>query len=291
MKAFLPRYIETLEQGKFAEKLHRARQLLANCQVCPQNCRVNRLTGELGECRTGSRPIISSFFPHFGEEAPLVGTRGSGTIFMAGCNLKCLFCQNYEISHLVEGYEVSVQRFGEMMLELQVMGCHNINVVTPSHVVPQVIEAIQFAAERGLRIPLIYNSSGYDSMTSLKLLDGIVDIYMPDFKFFDDEVAQKYTAVKNYAKVAKKAIKEMHRQVGDLIIQNGVAVRGLLVRHLVMPGQIDQSRNIFNFIARNISKNTYINVMAQYRPYGEARNYTDIALFYFKAIYLYNRAC
>ncbi len=206
-----------------------------------------------------------------------MGHHGSGTIFIAGCNMLCDFCQNYEISHLREGREVTPQQFGQLMLDLQEAGCHNINIVTPSHVVPQLIEALYYAARQGLTIPLVYNTSAYDSLSSLALLNGLVDIYMPDFKFFDDAVAARYSPVKNYATIAKHAIKEMYRQVGDLQFDSrGIAVRGLLIRHLVMPGYLEQSRKIFHFIAREISPNTYVNVMAQYRPHGEAFHYPEI---------------
>ncbi len=274
---YKPGYLNLLETGKFEERVKQAQRLLQNCRVCPWNCRVNRLAGELGKCQTGRFPLVSSAFPHFGEEAPLVGLHGSGTIFMAGCNLLCDFCQNYEISHLREGREVTSTQLGRLMLDLQDMGCHNINVVTPSHVVPQLIEALYFAAQQGLSIPLVYNTSAYDSLSSLALLNGLVDIYMPDFKFFDDAAFARYSPVKNYATIAKHAIKEMHRQVGDLQIDSrGIAVRGLLIRHLVMPGYLEQSRKIFHFIAREISPNTYVNIMAQYRPHGEAFRYPEI---------------
>jgi len=272
-----PAYIDTVRSSQFLRRLKLARELLAPCRVCPRNCQVNRLQEETGECGVGRLAIISSYFPHFGEERPLVGQHGSGTIFMAGCNLGCVFCQNFEISHLRRGEPVPPERFAGMMLELQKAGCHNINIVTPSHIVPQLLEAVSLAARHGLQIPLVYNSSGYDSMASLKLLEGIVDIYMPDFKFFDDAVAARYTAVSNYGSVARKALREMHRQVGDLQIdENGLARRGLLVRHLVMPGMLEQSRQIFHFLASEISRNTYVNIMAQYRPMGEAYRYPDI---------------
>jgi putative pyruvate formate lyase activating enzyme len=272
-----PIYLRTLPAGKSEEKIAAGRNLLSNCQVCPRQCGVNRLEGELGECRIGYEPIISSYFPHFGEEAPLVGRNGSGTIFIGGCNLLCLFCQNYDTSHLLSGRAVSIQHFAELMLKLQQVGCHNINIVTPSHIVPQLIEALHLAAQKGLTIPLVYNSGGYDSLESLKLLEGLVDIYMPDFKFFSDTLGEKYTAVKNYGTIARQAIKEMHHQVGDLVIDNGIARRGLLVRHLLMPGMLEDSRRIFHFLVDEISRDTYLNIMPQYRPAGEAGNYEEIA--------------
>jgi putative pyruvate formate lyase activating enzyme len=271
-----PIYLQTLPAVESEEKIAAGRNLLRKCQVCPRRCGVNRLEGELGECHTGYEPIISSYFSHFGEEAPLVGRNGSGTIFMGGCNLLCLFCQNYDTSHLLSGQTVSIQHFAELMLRLQRAGCHNINIVTPSHIVPQLIEALHLAVQNGLTIPLVYNSGGYDSLESMQLLEGLVDIYMPDFKFFSDALGEKYTAVKNYGSIAKQAIKEMHRQVGDLIIENGIARRGLLVRHLVMPGMLEDSRQVFHFLADEISCNTYLNVMPQYRPAGEATNYEEI---------------
>ena len=271
-----PVYLDLLQKNQFPEKIEQAKKLLISCRVCPRQCRVNRLAGELGECRSGYDPIISSYFPHFGEEAPLVGHHGSGTIFIGGCNLLCLFCQNYDVSHQLSGRPASIPRFAQLMLRLQKSGCHNINIVTPSHIVPQLIEALYLAAQAGLALPLVYNSSGYDSLESLQLLDGLVDIYMPDFKFSSDELGAKYTAVDNYGTIVKQAIKEMHRQVGDLVIENGIARRGLLVRHLVMPGMLEDSRQVFHFLANEISRNTYLNVMPQYRPAGEAANYNEI---------------
>jgi putative pyruvate formate lyase activating enzyme len=271
-----PVYLDLLQKNQFPEKIERAKKLLFSCRVCPRQCRVNRVAGELGECRSGYEPIVSSYFPHFGEEAPLVGHHGSGTIFIGGCNLLCLFCQNYDVSHQLSGRPASIPRFAELMLRLQKSGCHNINIVTASHIVPQLIEAFYLAAQDGLTLPLVYNTSGYDSLESLELLDGLVDIYMPDFKFFSDELGAKYTAVDNYGTIARQAIRDMHRQVGDLIIENGIAQRGLLVRHLVMPGMLEDSRQIFHFLANEISRDTYLNVMPQYRPAGEAGNHAEI---------------
>jgi len=265
-----------IEDNQFRQKIEQGRALLQNCEVCPRHCHVNRLKGELGECRSGYEPIVSSYFAHFGEEAPLVGARGSGTIFIGGCNLQCLFCQNYETSHLLEGRTVTISQLAEMMLTLQENGCHNINIVTPSHIVPQIIEALFQAKKEGLSIPLVYNSGGYDSLRSLHILDGLVDIYMPDFKFYSDTLGSRYTAVPNYATVTREAIKEMHRQVGDLVIEQGLARRGLLVRHLVMPGMMNDSEKIFHFLASQISANTYMNIMPQYHPAGEAGYYPQI---------------
>ena len=241
------------------------------CGLCPRECGINRLEGELGTCETGRNAIVSSYNAHFGEESPLVGRYGSGTIFVGGCNLLCSFCQNYEISHLKEGVEVEPEQMAAMMIHLAERGCHNINFVTPTHVVPQLLESLAQAAEHGLDIPLVYNSSGYDKKETLEILDGIVDIYMPDFKFWDGCWAERYCEAPDYPERAEKALKEMHRQVGDLVIDDqGVAVRGLLVRHLVMPGDIAGTEKVLEFIADEISPNTYVNVMDQYRPCGDA---------------------
>ncbi len=216
-------------------------------------------------------PVISSYFPHFGEETPLVGRYGSGTIFISYCNLLCIYCQNYEISHLGEGREVSLEEFAQMMLSLQYVGCHNINIVTPTHVVPQILAALEIAIEGGLNIPLVYNTSGYEKVETLRLLDGIVDIYMPDFKYWDSQVAKKYSHAPDYPEVARKALKEMHRQVGNLKLNsNGIAEKGLLVRHLVLPHGLAGTKEIMEFIANEISPNTYVNIMPQYRPCGKA---------------------
>ena len=241
------------------------------CSLCPRECGVNRLEDEQGICKTGRRAIVSSYNAHFGEEPPLVGRYGSGTIFMGGCNLLCNFCQNYEISHLQEGVEVESEQTAAMMIHLAERGCHNINFVTPTHVVPQLLESLTLAVEQGLDIPLVYNSSGYDKKETLEILDGIIDIYMPDFKFWDGQWAERYCEAPDYSERAKKALKEMHRQVGDLVIDDqGVAVKGLLVRHLVMPGDISGTENVLEFITDEISPDTYVNVMDQYRPCGDA---------------------
>jgi putative pyruvate formate lyase activating enzyme len=228
---------------------------------------VNRLAGDVGKCRTPREAMVSSYGPHFGEEAPLVGRHGSGTIFFTNCNLRCLFCQNYSISQLGEGQKVSKEELAYMMLSLQAKGCHNINLVSPTHVVPQILEALELAVESGLRLPLVYNSGGYDSVETLRILDGIVDIYMPDMKYDDEETAGELSSIENYPEINKAAIKEMHRQTGDLeISEEGVAQRGLLVRHLVLPHGLAGTKGIVNFLSKEISRNTYVNIMAQYRP-------------------------
>lgn len=244
---------------------------LQACTICPRKCSVNRLENELGHCKTGRQAIVCSFHPHFGEEPELVGSHGSGTIFFSYCSLLCNFCQNFEISHLGDGRPVSDTELADMMLELQQMGCHNINLVTPTHVVPQITAALQIAREKGLRLPLVYNSSGYDRVSTLKLLDGLVDIYMPDFKFWSADIAAKTCNAPDYPKVARKAITEMYRQVGTLQTNSaGIASRGLLIRHLVLPEDLAGTREIARFIARELSPDTYVNIMPQYRPCGLA---------------------
>ncbi len=274
---FTPAYIKTLESGLFPEKIDRARKRMEDCVVCPRECRVNRLRGETGFCQIADRAMVSSANPHFGEETPLVGTGGSGTIFMTSCNLKCSFCQNFEISRLNEGREVGAAQLADMMLALERIGCHNINFVTPSHVSPQIIEAVEMAAANGLQVPLVYNSGGYDSVETLHILDGIFDIYMPDLKFMDSAVSARFMDAPDYPDRARAALKEMHRQVGDLEIdERNIATRGLVVRHLVMPNDLAQTREAMRFLADEISTNTYVNIMNQYRPCGEAVDHPEI---------------
>lgn len=274
---FEPAYISALKEGKLQERIDQAQERLRECNICPRNCKVNRLEGEIGYCKIGAQAVISSANPHFGEEAPLVGSGGSGTIFMTSCNLKCVFCQNYEISHHMEGQEVDTPTFGGLMVGLQRLGCHNINFVTPSHVVPQILEAVKWAAEEGLQIPLVYNSGGYDSVETLKLLDGVIDIYMPDLKFMDARVSKDLMNAPDYPEAARAAIIEMHRQVGDLQInEKGIATRGLLVRHLVMPDDMAGTREAMRFLAKEVSTNTYVNIMNQYRPCGTAHEHPKL---------------
>ncbi len=270
-------YLTLHKQGKLADRIAEARKRLSPCRVCPRHCNVDRLADEKGICRTGARAVVSSYSPHFGEESPLVGSGGSGTIFLTHCNLLCVFCQNYEISHLGQGVETDAGQLSSMMISLQRQGCHNINFVTPTHVVPQIIEALPKAVEKGLTVPLVYNSSGYDSVETLQLLDGVFDIYMPDFKFWTRDSGKRFAKAPDYPDVARKAIKEMHQQVGDLVInEEGFAVKGLLVRHLVMPGGLDETREILRFLAQDVSRNTYVNVMDQYRPCGKAHQYPPL---------------
>jgi putative pyruvate formate lyase activating enzyme len=263
-----------------AEKIRSARSMLHACTLCPRECRVDRLSGQTGVCKTGAYAWVSSYTPHYGEEAPLVGTNGSGTIFFAHCNLLCIFCQNFDISHEGIGQEVSAEQLAAIMIDLQRMGCHNINFVTPSHVVWQILEALAIAAENGLRVPLVYNSGGYDRVETLQLLEGVFDIYMPDFKFWDPRVAEETCNAPDYPEVARNALREMHRQVGDLVIDgNGIARRGLLVRHLVLPESLAGTREIMRFIADDISTNTYVNIMTQYRPCGRAAEVRELAAY------------
>ena len=272
-----PSHLKTHKDGILQGRIESALSILENCRLCPRHCEVNRLEGELGVCRTGRKAVVSSYSPHFGEEDPLVGREGSGTIFMTHCNLGCAFCQNYEISHLSEGVKVSSSDLAQMMLTLQRRGCHNINFVTPTHMVPQILEALQEAIEGGLKVPLVYNCGGYEEVDTLRLLDGIFDIYMPDFKFWDPEVAARFCSAPDYVEKACAAVKEMHRQVGDLTLdQEGIAQRGLLIRHLVMPEGLAGTREVMRFLANEVSKDTYVNVMSQYRPCGEAHNFPEL---------------
>jgi putative pyruvate formate lyase activating enzyme len=269
-ESFEPVYLRTYARDKLEPRVERARQLLQACSACPRNCKVNRLEDGFAVCKTGRHAVVSSHFPHHGEEDCLSGWKGSGTIFFTGCNLRCVFCQNFDISWQVRGAPAPPRHLAAMMLELQAQGCHNINFVTPEHVAPQIVEALPYAIEQGLRLPLVYNTSAYDSMESLELLDGLVDIYMPDFKYWDSEMARKYSRAPDYPAVARRAIKEMHRQVGNLIIEdNGLARHGLLIRHLVMPEDVAGTPAVMQWIADELSPETFINLMAQYHPAGK----------------------
>ncbi|MEW6657865.1 MAG: radical SAM protein [Thermodesulfobacteriota bacterium] len=275
-----PAYLETHRRGLLKDKIRAAYDILSQCDLCPHRCLVDRHHGERGLCRTGDQPIVSSYGPHYGEEDPLVGQKGSGTIFFTHCNLYCIFCQNYEISHGGEGEEITAGDLAAIMLYLQKHGCHNINFVTPSHQVAQILEALPQAIEGGLRIPLVYNTGGYDAVSTLKLLDGVIDIYMPDFKFWDPQVAVELCEAPDYPEIARQALKEMHRQVGNLEIDNGgVARRGLLVRHLVLPDNLAGTKEVMEFLAREISPATYVNVMGQYRPCGRAGEHPSLRKF------------
>ena len=246
--------------------------------MCPRRCDVNRLAGESGECQVTTQVMVSSYGPHFGEEAPLVGRHGSGTIFFTYCNLHCAFCQNYTISQLGEGSPVDREKLARMMLSLQAKGCHNINLVSPTHVVPYILDALELAADKGLYLPLVYNTGGYDTIETLKLLDGVVDIYMPDMKYSDEKIAEQLSGIKDYPKVNKAAVREMHRQVGDLQLdEQGIAQRGLLVRHLVLPNGLAGTGEVVRFLAEEVSTNTYLNIMAQYHPCYKAFDMPQLA--------------
>lgn len=275
----LPAYLSLAASGELAKRAKAAYRHLEDCDLCARYCRVNRREGIEGAvCRTGERAVVASYGPHHGEEDPLRGWAGSGTIFFSWCNLRCVFCQNWDISQRGVGREVEPRELADMMLALQADGCHNINLVSPSHVVAQIVAAVSDAAARGLRLPLVYNTAGYDSPEALALLDGIVDIYMPDMKYGDSALARKYSKVRNYAEVNRAAVKEMHRQVGDLVLdENGIAQRGLLVRHLVLPEGIAGTEQVLSFLAGEISANTYLNLMDQYRPAYRAGEFPEIA--------------
>ncbi len=273
-----PAYLRLLMPGELAARAERARVRLRRCALCPRQCWVDRSAGELGECRAGALARVASAGPHYGEEAPLVGRGGSGTIFFAGCNLACVFCQNYDLSHLCRGREQGPTELAGTMIELQEMGCENINFVSPSHVVPQILAALVLAVDEGLRLPLVYNTGGYDSLSTLRLLHGIVDIYMPDMKYADNEVAERLSGVPDYVERNRGATREMHRQVGDLELdQRGVARRGLLVRHLVLPDGLAGTAEAMRFISSEVSPDTYVNVMDQYHPAYMADRYGEIS--------------
>lgn len=272
-----PVYLDFLDSGGYAQRVTAAYQVLECCRLCGWECGKNRLEGKLGVCRTGELARISSYGPHLGEENPLRGWRGSGTVFFARCNLRCQFCQNHDISQQDNGDLLEPQDIAAIFLELQEIGCHNINLVSPTHVVPQIIQAVFIAAQAGLRLPLVYNTGGYDSILALELLDGIIDIYMPDMKYTNPNVGLHYSKVRNYPAINQAAVKEMHRQTGDLQIdQNGLARRGLLVRHLILPNGLAGTAQITRFLAEEISPNTYLNLMDQYRPAYNANQYPRI---------------
>jgi putative pyruvate formate lyase activating enzyme len=271
-----PSYIELYNSGRLAACADLLCHRMEECTLCPHRCGANRAACQRGTCRSGMLPIVSSYHAHFGEEAPISGRNGSGTIFFANCNLACIFCQNYDISHLGRGEEVSYEELAEMMLELQRRGCHNINFVSPTHMNYAIVRSLMLAVPRGLRIPLVYNTGGYDAADVIRLLDGVYDIYMPDFKYMDPETAERLSGAADYPEAAMAAVREMHRQTGDLVLdRNGIAQRGLLVRHLVLPNNIAATDRVINVIA-DISRETYINIMDQYRPEYRANECFDL---------------
>jgi len=275
---FRPAYLALLESGALDERVARAWDRLASCDLCARYCRVNRLEGIRGAiCRTGEQAVVASYGPHHGEERPLRGWRGSGTVFFSWCNLRCVYCQNWDISQQGEGRAATPEELADILLDLQAMGCHNINLVSPSHVVAQILAALAIASRRGLCLPLVYNTGGYDSPEALALLDGVVDIYMPDMKYGDSAVAHRYSHVRDYWEVNRAAVKEMHRQVGDLVLdERGIAQHGLLVRHLVLPGNLAGTDTVLEFLAREISPATYLNLMDQYHPCYRAADYPPL---------------
>jgi putative pyruvate formate lyase activating enzyme len=272
-----PSYLSLHRTGRLSRRIEKARSLLRKCTLCPWRCGVDRLAGERGFCRIGATARVASYAPHFGEEPPLVGSRGSGTIFLAGCNLRCVYCQNFDISQLDEGEDVSPEELAEMMISLQRQGCHNINFVTPTHVVPQILEALSHAADEGLVIPLVYNCGGYESEETLILLEGIFDIYLPDIKYADETIAEELSGPKDYAAAARRGVREMYRQVGNLETDgDGIAARGLMVRHLVLPGNLSGVGEVLAFIARELSPETYVNLMDQYHPCFKTRDHPSL---------------
>jgi len=275
-----PAYAVLQEEGRLAERIEQAYSIMENCRLCPRRCGVNRRAGQLGFCRAPEKAMVYSQQPHFGEELPLVGRGGSGTIFFSNCNLRCVFCQNWPIAHEGWGREVSDEELAEMMLDLQRMGCHNINLVTPTHVMPNILGAVRIALQKGLNLPLCYNTSGYELAEMVRLLDGVVDIYLPDIKFMDGLEAERYNlaAASDYPQMAKESTAEMHRQVGELTTdEDGIALRGLIIRHLVMPNRVAGTREFVQWVAANLSTKTYVNIMSQYRVEFMAFDYPLIA--------------
>jgi len=275
--AFVPSYIDLFEKGELQKRIELLMEILKECRLCPRECGVNRLDSEVGYCGAPSELMISSAFPHFGEESPLVGYHGSGTIFLTHCNLRCIFCQNYDISHLGRRERITKSDMARVMLRLQEVGCHNINFVTPTHYAPQIVASLPEAINMGLRLPIVYNCSGYESIEVIQLLERVVDIYMPDAKYMDEKHSKRFSNAPDYPEVIKKVLKEMHRQVGDLVTNSkGIAERGLLIRHLVMPGGVASSEAVLRFIAEEISPHSYVNIMDQYRPEYRAHEYPEI---------------
>lgn len=277
---FIPSYIKLLSNGELCMRAEKAYASLASCKSCPRDCKVNRIDGELGICTSGSLPIASSYTPHFGEEPVLSSTKGAGNIFFGNCNLKCIYCQNFEISQNPKSEkqnEVTHERLAEIMIELQNKGCHNIGLVSPTHFSATILKSIYIAAQKGLTLPIIYNTNGYDSVEMLKLYDGVVDIYLPDFKYGSSEYAKKYSLVDNYFEKTKEVLKEMYRQVGDKLIYDGdVVVRGMIVRHLILPNDLSETEKVFKFIAEEVSPKIHISIMSQYYPTNKA--YKDILI-------------
>lgn len=269
-------YIDLFKSGELKVRIEKLYKILESCVLCARKCRVNRIEGEIGFCHSGSQLMVSSFAPHFGEEPELVGKGGSGTVFLTNCNLGCLYCQNYDISHLGEGDEMSPKDLAHKLLYLQNIGCHNINFVTPTHFIPQIVDVVYQACQDGLNLPLVFNCGGYENVEIIKMLDGIFDIYMPDIKYSDYLAAEKFSQAGNYFEVVKEVVREMHGQVGDLEVVEVIAQKGLLVRHLILPNNMAGSEKVFEFVANEISKDTYVNIMDQYRPLYRADEFHEI---------------
>ncbi|MBW1982041.1 MAG: radical SAM protein [Deltaproteobacteria bacterium] len=270
----LPSYLQLFQSGELARRVEQAMRRLRQCDLCPHSCGVNRLEGEVGFCATGAHPVVNDTMPHFGEESVLVGSGGSGAIFFSHCTMACIFCQTHDISQRGQGTEIDSSRLAELMLLLQSDGCHNINLITPTHVVPQILAAVQLAAAEGLHLPLVYNTSSYETLTTLELLADVVDIYLADFKFWHKSTARELCGVEDYPTVAREALKKMQQQVGNLHLDDkGLATSGLLVRHLVLPGYLRDTARVLDFIAREISVHTYVNLMGHYRPCGQAQHH------------------
>jgi putative pyruvate formate lyase activating enzyme len=278
-KDFEPAYLRLERGGELAQRARELRAIYRSCRLCPRQCGVDRLKGEKGVCSSTSRAKVYSAHPHFGEEKPLVGRGGSGTIFFSNCNLLCVFCQNWEINHRGDGSFAGDADIGRLMTDLQRMGCHNVNLVTPTHIVPNIVEALRSAIQRGLRVPLVYNCGGYEPVEVIQLLDGIVDIYLPDFKYTDGAMSEKYSSgARDYPARAAAAIEEMHRQVGELVVdEDGIALRGLMIRHLVLPGNIAGTDKFVQFVAARLTRSTYVNIMAQYRPEHKAPGIPELS--------------
>lgn len=273
-----PRYLQVYKSGKLEEIIEELEKLLEACSLCPRKCGVNRLKDEKGFCRTGLKPKVCSYLPHYGEEPPISGKNGSGTIFFSYCNMACVYCQNYEFSQLGQGRELEFDELAQIMLKLQAMGCHNINLVTPTHVLPPILRALKIAIEKGLKIPLVYNTGGYELKEVIKLLEDIVDIYLPDMRYADNEMAIKYSSAPNYPKYNQEAVKQMHRQVGlAQINKKGIIEKGLIIRHLVLPNDISGTEKVMQFIAQELSPDTYISLMSQYTPYYKANQFKEIS--------------
>ncbi len=278
-KDFEPAYLKLERSGELARRAQELRAIYRSCRLCPRRCGVDRLKGQKGVCSSTSRAKVYSAHPHFGEERPLVGRGGSGTIFFSNCNLLCVFCQNWEINHRGDGSFAGDDDIGRLMADMQRIGCHNVNLVTPTHIVPNIVTGLSSAIRRGLRLPLVYNCGGYEPVEVIKLLDGIVDIYLPDFKYMDGAMSENYSSgARDYPERAAEAIEEMHRQVGELVVdENGIALRGLIIRHLVLPDNIAGTDKFVKFVAARLTRSTYVNIMAQYRPEHKAKGIPELS--------------